>query len=504
MKIKLDYKFLFLFFVCVITTVLVLSHAWVTEDAFITFRYVDNTLSGYGPVFNIGERVQGYTHPLWFMLLLTGAGMGFDLFYYSILLGTTFNLLIVLIFGLSIIKQKRYYFTLSLFAIILYSCSSFLDFQTSGLENSLTHFLILLLIITTLKTTKHKTFKTTLFTALLLLNRLDLIFLTAPILTYTLITEKQKIKNKIKQTILGLTPIIMWETFSLIYYGSLTPNTAKAKLGAYTLLEGINKGLFYSFDFLRWELLPGITIIISILLTFTVFFYYKNLNNKLLLVIISSLSHISYLTLIGGDFMRGRFLLPAFFVTTITLSLTLKKFRIKKQIQAAFIILLLILSLISYFHAESATKEFNQWVVSERKYYEDTNSLFAKLKNESLHEWALEGIYYRERAKEENIIIIYGTIGMIGYYGGPNLTIIDDYGLTDPFISRSPVVPNSRPGHISHVIPEEYLLEREYGKITQTWNNTELQRLWKDIKLITQGEIFSMERFNAMLRVGII
>ena len=41
----------------------------VAEDAFITYRYALNLASGHGPVFNIGERVEGYSCFLWMVLL---------------------------------------------------------------------------------------------------------------------------------------------------------------------------------------------------------------------------------------------------------------------------------------------------------------------------------------------------------------------------------------------------------------------------------------------------
>ena len=47
-------------------------HAWVSDDSFITFRYCDNLLAGHGPVYNEGERSEGYTHFLWFLLLTLG------------------------------------------------------------------------------------------------------------------------------------------------------------------------------------------------------------------------------------------------------------------------------------------------------------------------------------------------------------------------------------------------------------------------------------------------
>lgn len=43
--------------------------AWLGDDAGFTIRTVLNFVNGYGPVFNVGERVQAYTHPLWFLLL---------------------------------------------------------------------------------------------------------------------------------------------------------------------------------------------------------------------------------------------------------------------------------------------------------------------------------------------------------------------------------------------------------------------------------------------------
>jgi len=51
-----------------------------TDDAYIFFRYVENTLRGLGPVFNVGEYVEGFSSPLWFLvLLILGKVGGIDL-----------------------------------------------------------------------------------------------------------------------------------------------------------------------------------------------------------------------------------------------------------------------------------------------------------------------------------------------------------------------------------------------------------------------------------------
>ncbi len=42
---------------------------WLTDDALITFRYVDHWLAGKGLVFNLGERVEGFSNPLFVFVL---------------------------------------------------------------------------------------------------------------------------------------------------------------------------------------------------------------------------------------------------------------------------------------------------------------------------------------------------------------------------------------------------------------------------------------------------
>ena len=50
---------------------LVVQYAWLLDDAFVYFRYVDNLLFlGLGLVYNAGEYVEGYSSPLWILLLI--------------------------------------------------------------------------------------------------------------------------------------------------------------------------------------------------------------------------------------------------------------------------------------------------------------------------------------------------------------------------------------------------------------------------------------------------
>jgi len=61
-----------------------LRNAWVGDDAYITFRTIDNLLAGYGLTWNVDERVQVFTHPLW-MLLMVALRWITGEFYYTVL-----------------------------------------------------------------------------------------------------------------------------------------------------------------------------------------------------------------------------------------------------------------------------------------------------------------------------------------------------------------------------------------------------------------------------------
>ena len=48
------------------------------DDCFITLRYADHFASGRGLVYNVGERVEGFSSPLWVLLASLGAWLGVD------------------------------------------------------------------------------------------------------------------------------------------------------------------------------------------------------------------------------------------------------------------------------------------------------------------------------------------------------------------------------------------------------------------------------------------
>ncbi|MBK7396910.1 MAG: hypothetical protein IPJ34_11560 [Myxococcales bacterium] len=72
--------------------VLTLAHALyyaprVVDDLFISLRYAENLAHGRGLVFNVGERVEGFSSPLWVLLQAVGLRLGVEGVLFTKLLG---------------------------------------------------------------------------------------------------------------------------------------------------------------------------------------------------------------------------------------------------------------------------------------------------------------------------------------------------------------------------------------------------------------------------------
>jgi hypothetical protein len=67
------------------------------DDAFITFRYAVNLAEGHGFVYNIGEKVQGISAPLWGMLLALPHTAGLSIEWTARVLGILFDVMTALL-----------------------------------------------------------------------------------------------------------------------------------------------------------------------------------------------------------------------------------------------------------------------------------------------------------------------------------------------------------------------------------------------------------------------
>jgi len=118
--------------------------AFITDDAGITLRSVLNFVNGFGPTFNLNERVQAYTHPLWFFSLSFTTLILKNVFYATFFLSIALSILSL---WLLINKLARSASGAVAGVLALILSKSYVDFSTSGLENPLSHVFILLSVL---------------------------------------------------------------------------------------------------------------------------------------------------------------------------------------------------------------------------------------------------------------------------------------------------------------------------------------------------------------------
>ena len=156
--------------------------AWLGDDALIIFRPVLNWLHGYGPVWNIDERVQAFTCPLWFLLITMAVAVTGELYITTLLLSIGTVLASVAVLAVSTRRVGVWGLAFALIGLAL--SRSFVEFATSGLENPFS-YLLLALTFVALEVQKPKDAagfaRVSFLIALSLINRLDLIFLLGPL-----------------------------------------------------------------------------------------------------------------------------------------------------------------------------------------------------------------------------------------------------------------------------------------------------------------------------------
>ncbi len=297
--------------------------AWICDDAFITFRHVANCLAGYGPVFNPGERVQAFSHPLWFLLLLAGGSL-FDLYAFTVVLSLALTAALAAVLAYHLRRQPRRGTLLGIAAFFLLSSPAFVEYQTSGLENSLTDFLIVALSAGALfhaSPERIRPWVIALGCAFVLTNRLDHALLCVPPLIWVGWTALRRPRfRKLAAATLALMPAGAWYSFATLYYGSPVPNTAYAKL-AEPLGPSLARGSYYLYNYASCE--PTHAALSLLAMTAAGWCAVRELQARQpgaglrFGVIAGAWLHLGCVMAIGGDYMRGRFVVSSLVLAAV-------------------------------------------------------------------------------------------------------------------------------------------------------------------------------------------
>ena len=475
---------------------ILIKTSWVSDDAFLTFRSVDNFINGYGLRWNILERVQIYTHPLW-MFLLSGV-------YYFIrnplitfyISSITISLITLSIFALKFAKNTE---ELIAGSTILFFSKAFIDYSTSGLENPLTHLLVILFLASFLYSDEFllKQIFTLFFIASLsAFNRMDTVLIFLPSLLYILF--KKRTFKALFYAVAGFLPFIIWELFSLIYYGFPFPNTAYAKLAT-----GIDKallfkqGFFYLQDSLLRDPVTLIVILGGILIAFS------DRKNKDTLVATGALLYLIYIIQIGGDFMSGRFFSTLLLIGTVLFIRSHFFNQYPQKTRGYFYLALFILGIYTVSPFSFLTKE--NGVADEKSvYFSATNLLEPELINTN---FLMPNYYWADNGLRHNLIGKKKTIrpssGMYAFYAGPEVHVVDLHGLGDPLLSRLPPTEQEefRIGHFFRSPPAGYWeYDRSFGFALE---DEGLRKYYEKLSVLIHDEnLFSPQRLIMIWRMN--
>ncbi|MFZ5979692.1 MAG: hypothetical protein ACOYVF_03590, partial [Candidatus Zixiibacteriota bacterium] len=381
---------------------------------------------------------------------------------------------------------------------------AFVEFATSGLENPLSYLLLVLFLWVFLKNdmTLKNLFYLSLTASLAAVNRVDCLLLYLPGLCYYF--WKLPRFEAFKKILLGFLPLIVWEIFSLIYYGFLIPNTAYAKLNnGYSQLQMFQQGLLYYLDIIYRDPLTFLVVLAAL---FSVFVFRQR---RTMLAGAGVILYLLYIIYIGGDFMSGRFLTVPFLAAVILLSRVPLENRLIHW--GGLLIVVVVVGFIGphptllsdrYFGTEPMKGRDFTGICDERAAYYPTTGLLNVRRNVPMpmHEWADIG---REMKANAPQTVVWGIAGFPGFFAGPEVHIIDFYALTEPLLARLPAMKHYewRIGHFKRVLPQGYEETVRTGENHLT--DTSLTRYYEKIKIITRGDIFSFNRFKEIIKFNL-
>jgi arabinofuranosyltransferase len=478
---------------------LLLRTAWLDDDAYITFRTVDNFLNGLGLRWNVVNRVQAFTHPLWMLAVAAAAAIGGEVYFSSLALSIVVSLAAVTL------AASRIASTPPMAVLVFMSLAlskAFVDYSTSGLENPLTHLLLVgffLGLVSDLPRPR-RLLVLSLATALLIVNRFDTGLLVLPALAVEV--WRSGWRAAVVPVAVGMLPLAAWEIFSVVYYGFPFPNTAYSKLKTGVPAPEIHyQGFLYLLDSIANDPLTLLVIATAI---FGPIVFGGGWS-----VPVGIFVYLVYVVRVGGDFMSGRFLTAPFLLSVLWLSRARMSEFAGAWVFAAAVVAVVglsaprptILSNASYgSDIEPARVIAPTGITDERRYYYPQSGLLTAQRGVPMpnHRWTHMGHDLTNRGET---FFSTDAAGFIGYAAGPSVTFLDRYGLGDPLLARLPAEAPWRIGHFVREVPEGYPETLQAGR--DHIRDSGVAVYYDKLQIITEGPLFTAERWHTILRMNL-
>jgi len=291
-------------------------HAVVFDDAYITFHYAQNMLAGHGPVYNLGEHVEGYTNFAWLLLVAAGMRLGADPLDVSRCLGLFSHcgmLFVVGCAGAWLLLEQGYSRLVLLppMLALLVVPQAFAAMAGTGLETSFVAALLslsgVLLLYGDFARWQTRA-GLSLLLALAVLTRLDCMISVGAAM-FALATAELRAGaswRRAPRTALWVAlpvgvVVLVWTVWRYAFYGDLLPNTFYAKAASVTHSDS---GRAYMLALVRSypQVLP-----LAILSLIGLASPHPGARRMAWFASLTFAAEVAYTIRVGGDFMEYRF-----------------------------------------------------------------------------------------------------------------------------------------------------------------------------------------------------
>ncbi|MFO1077825.1 MAG: hypothetical protein U1E73_08880 [Planctomycetota bacterium] len=327
---------------------------------------------------------------------------------------------------------------------------------------------------------------------LCVLTRYDMVWITGSLAVGIL--WRQRLGMWMQTVVVAMATVVPWLVFATIYYGSPLPTTAHAKLLSVGLGAGelFAQGARYGLDTVVHDPVTALGIGLGLAIGFV----WRREGTGFAAA--GVLLHLAYVARVGGDFMSGRFLTPAFVLAVWIVTVFLRaapRPRVAGWAALAVLALAFIRGVpVQFVPWKPPPPRVESGIADERAGYHAMLGLWAH-RRPPLVARQLEPLL--PQAAGPVVAFTYAA-GWLGLLGGPRLRIVDPY-LCDALLVRLPVCRELglRPGHYGRRLPEGYLesLVHEDNRI----EHPGLHRYYDLLLQVLHSPAFGAERWRAVL-----
>jgi arabinofuranosyltransferase len=454
---------------------------FLNDDAFISFRYADNLVRHGELVFNLGERVEGYTNFLWTILMAGVMGLGLDVGVWSRVLsvGCAIGTMGVLArFSAQLAGRRTWSDAVP--ALLLAAAPAYACWSTGGLETQL--FTLLLALgwtsyLDAIFRNERALYRCAIWLGLAAMARPEgmLVFgLLGLYHVFWMLSVERRWKPKGSEYLCAATflavfgPYFAWRWS---YYGWPFPNTYYVKTGAANFwAPGTRYALSWVNDHLLW-LFP--------LLAIAAFKGLKKAHRPVVyLGVFLSIIYILHVMRVGGDFMGlHRFLVPVMpllaMIAAVGLRWLYEVAREKKRWRLPLLGLGLGLLVFSAVHI-SRVDQKAMTVGSDHGVDRIGWLKMFHGQCEAIGRWL-------QINAPSDASIATTAAGIIPYYS--RLYTVDVLGLNDEWIAHNVKAHGNRPGHTKSA-PLSYVLQKQVDYLIYhpTISDTQPRRSLRDKK----------------------